>query len=202
MGLDMPKRHSKHLGGYNVNLVHNDQSPFCVLHLCHNPLAIFRAPFAVRHHVVGGHEDGGAGGVQIIFASAREPADVLRRQGREGPHRADPLLDAYRVDAKDDAALLDGACSCDPRQSLASPARKHNDSRASSPIPKHLCKTLLLVGTNLGSCSQVDRKVWVAVVASKVVLFHQRKVCLHCCFLHLLDELGPNFEVENLLRGP
>merc|ERR1711988_988906 len=82
-----------------------------------------------------------------------------------------PLFHCNRRRAQHKTALLNGAACGNAHESFSSAARQYNNSRASTPIPKHLTQTLFLVFSQYSCRLEINWKVGIHCVVSEIVLF-------------------------------
>ncbi len=129
---------AKHLGGYDVYLVHQEQTPFPPAYGLHDLLRLVAALSAVRNHRVGGNEDASSGGMDVVLDVGREHGYVIVGDVRPQLELILPLKDRYGVGTKAYDRFLYGLRGRDSREGLAGTAGQDDDTRSCTSVPEHL----------------------------------------------------------------
>jgi hypothetical protein len=129
---------AKHLGWYDVYLVHEQKPPFPPAYGLHDLLRLVATLSAVRNHSVGRNEDAPPGGMDVVLYVGREHGYVIVGDVRPQLELILPLQYRYGIGTKAYDRFLNGLRGRDPREGLAGPAGQDDDTRSCTSVPEHL----------------------------------------------------------------
>ena len=123
-GADDP---AEHLCGYDVHLVHQQQSPLPPPYGPHDLGRLVTALSTVRYHRVGRDEYATARGMYVVLDIGREDGYVIVGYVRPQFELVLPLQHRHGIGAKADDRFLDGLRGGDPREGLPGATGQDDD---------------------------------------------------------------------------